>query len=127
MSGNGGCRFLPSIHEFRGVFGETPYRYLQRRRVEWAMFMLRHGTDSVTEVCANVGFTSLGTFSRTFTAIVGAPPTAYWEASAATEQPAPTSFAMRWSRRAGYSGSRTRPQRVRARSSAVPHRGVPLP
>lgn len=93
------------IREFRRVFGETPYRYLQRRRVERAMFMLRHGTDSVTEVCAEVGFTSLGTFSRTFAAIVGVPPTAYREASAGTPQEAPTSFAMRWSRPAGYSGS----------------------
>jgi AraC-like DNA-binding protein len=93
------------IREFRRVFGETPYRYLQRRRVERAMFMLRHGTGTVTEVCAKVGFTSLGTFSRTFTAIVGAPPTAYREASAATAQQAPTSFAMRWSRPADYSGS----------------------
>ena len=93
------------IREFRRVFGETPYRYLQRRRVERAMFLLRHGTDSVTEVCAKVGFTSLGSFSRTFTAIVGSTPTAYREASAATEQRAPTSFAMRWSRPADYSGS----------------------
>jgi AraC-like DNA-binding protein len=93
------------IREFRRVFGETPYRYLQRRRIERAMFLLRHGSDSVTEVCAKVGFTSLGTFSRTFTAIVGAAPTAYREASATTEQQAPTSFAMRWSRPAGYSGS----------------------
>jgi AraC-like DNA-binding protein len=93
------------IREFRRVFGETPYRYLQRRRVERAMFLLRHGSDTVTVVCAKVGFTSLGTFSRTFTAIVGATPTAYREASATTEQRAPTSFAMRWSRPADYSGS----------------------
>ena len=93
------------IREFRRVFGETPYRYLQRRRVERAMFLLRHGTDSVTEVCAKVGFTSLGTFSRTFTAIVGAAPTVYREAAVATEQQAPTSFVMRWTRPAGYSRS----------------------
>jgi AraC-like DNA-binding protein len=90
------------IREFRRVFGETPYRYLQRRRVERAMFLLRHGTDSVTEVCAKVGFTSLGTFSRTFTAIVGAPPTAYREAAVDTAQQAPTSFVMRWTRPADY-------------------------
>ena len=93
------------IREFRRVFGETPYRYLQRRRIERAMFMLRHGTDSITEVCAKVGFTSLGTFSRTFTAIVGAAPTAYREASATTAQQAPTSFAMRWNRPADHSRS----------------------
>ena len=94
------------IREFRRVFAETPYRYLQRRRVERAMFLLRHGTETVTDVCAKVGFSSLGTFSRTFTAIVGATPTAYREASANAGQQAPTSFAMRWSRPAGYARSR---------------------
>jgi AraC-like DNA-binding protein len=86
------------IREFHRVFGETPYRYLQRRRVERAMFLLRHGHDTVTDVCAAVGFTSLGTFSRTFSAIVGLSPTAYREAVSAGTQYAPTSFAMRWTR-----------------------------
>lgn len=84
------------IREFKRVFGETPYRYLQRRRVERAMFLLRHSHRTVTDVCASVGFTSLGTFSRTFTAILGVTPTAYREASVSS--PAPTSFAMRWTR-----------------------------
>lgn len=88
------------IREFKRVFGETPYRYLQRRRVERAMFLLRHSNRTVTEICASVGFTSLGTFSRTFTAILGVAPTAYREA--ATSLPAPTSFAMRWTRPASY-------------------------
>src|SRR5262245_13067126 len=65
------------IRSFRATFGETPHRYLQRRRVERAMFLLR-GTDrSVTEVCLAVGFASLGTFSRTFRDIVGESPTDY--------------------------------------------------
>jgi AraC-like DNA-binding protein len=87
------------IREFKRVFAETPYRYLQRRRVERAMFLLRHSRRTVTDICANVGFTSLGTFSRTFTAIVGVTPTAYREASAPLR--APTSFAMRWTRPVG--------------------------
>jgi AraC-like DNA-binding protein len=62
---------------FRQVFGETPHRYLQRRRVERSMFLLRETERSVTDVCLDVGFTSLGTFSRTFTAIVGETPTRY--------------------------------------------------
>ena len=62
---------------FRSVFGETPHRYLQRRRVERSMFLLRETDRSVTEVCFDVGFTSLGTFSRTFREIVGEPPSAY--------------------------------------------------
>ena len=62
---------------FRSVFGETPHHYLQRRRVERAMFLLRETERSVTDVCFDVGFTSLGTFSRTFRAIVGETPSAY--------------------------------------------------
>src|SRR6478752_766303 len=59
---------------FRAVFGETPHRYLQRRRVERSMFLLRETNRSVTDICFDVGFGSLGTFSRTFRAIVGETP-----------------------------------------------------
>ena len=62
---------------FRTVFGETPHRYLQRRRVERSMFMLRETDRNVTDICFDVGFMSLGTFSRTFRAIVGETPSAY--------------------------------------------------
>jgi AraC-like DNA-binding protein len=58
------------IRSFRVVFGETPHRYLRRRRVERSMFLLRETDRSVTDVCFDVGFTSLGTFSRTFREIV---------------------------------------------------------
>ena len=54
------------IRTFRAVFGETPHRYLQRRRVERSMFLLRETDRSVTDICLDVGFTSLGTFSRMF-------------------------------------------------------------
>ena len=62
---------------FRAVFGETPHRYLQRRRVERSMFLLRETDRSVTDICLDVGFTSLGTFSRTFREIVGETPSGY--------------------------------------------------
>jgi AraC-like DNA-binding protein len=62
---------------FRDVFGETPHRYLQRRRVERAMFLLRETDRSVTDICFDVAFTSLGTFSRTFHEIVGESPSDY--------------------------------------------------
>ena len=65
------------IRSFRATFGETPHRYLQRRRVERAMFLLRSSDRSVTDICLETGFTSLGTFSRTFPEIVGEPPSAY--------------------------------------------------
>jgi AraC-like DNA-binding protein len=62
---------------FRAVFGETPHRYLQRRRVERSMFLLRDTDRSVTDICFDVGFTSRGTFSRTFREIVGEAPSDY--------------------------------------------------
>jgi AraC-like DNA-binding protein len=65
------------IRCFRAVFGETPHRYLQRRRVERSMFLLRETARSVTDISLDVGFNSLGTFSRTFREIVGETPSAY--------------------------------------------------
>jgi len=65
------------IRSFRAVFGETPHRYLQRRRVERSMFLLRETNRSVTDICFDIGFSSLGTFSRTFREIVGESPSAY--------------------------------------------------
>jgi AraC-like DNA-binding protein len=63
--------------QFRATFGETPHRYLQRRRVERAMELLRETDRPVTEICFDVGFNSLGTFSHTFRRIVGESPSSY--------------------------------------------------
>ncbi|GAA1254382.1 hypothetical protein GCM10009677_00060 [Sphaerisporangium rubeum] len=81
---------------FRATFGETPHRYLQRRRVERAMFLLRETDHSVTDICFEVGFGSPGTFSRTFREIVGRSPRTYRKES--TSMPVPTCFAMVWLR-----------------------------
>ena len=84
------------IRTFRAVFGETPHRYLQRRRVERSMFLLRETDRSVTDICFDVGFSSLGTFSRVFRDIVGEPPSAYRRRGPLG--PVPTCFAMSWLR-----------------------------
>jgi len=63
--------------EFRLAYGESPYSYLMTRRVERAMALLRRGDLTVTEVCFEVGCSSLGTFSTRFTELVGMPPSAY--------------------------------------------------
>ncbi|MCX5602295.1 helix-turn-helix domain-containing protein [Streptomyces phaeochromogenes] len=81
---------------FRATFGETPHRYLQRRRVERAMFLLRETDRSVTDICFQVGFGSPGTFSRTFRDIVGRSPRAYRRESVTAA--VPTCFAMAWMR-----------------------------
>ncbi|MDX6739066.1 helix-turn-helix transcriptional regulator [Actinocorallia sp. A-T 12471] len=81
---------------FRATFGETPHRYLQRRRVERAMFLLRDTDRPVTDICFEVGFNSLGTFSRTFRGIVGSSPREYRKN--AVRAGAPTCFTMAWTR-----------------------------
>jgi AraC-like DNA-binding protein len=68
--------------EFKATFGETPHRYLLSRRMERAMALLRAGERSVTEVCHDVGFTSLGSFSTQFRRFVGVTPTDYRERTA---------------------------------------------
>ena len=63
--------------QFRLAYGESPYSYLMTRRIERAMALLRRGDLSVTEVCFEVGCSSLGTFSTRFTELVGMPPSIY--------------------------------------------------
>ena len=63
--------------EFRIAYGESPYGYLMTRRIERAMALLRRGDLSVTDVCFEVGCSSLGTFSTRFTELVGMPPSTY--------------------------------------------------
>ena len=63
--------------QFRLAYGESPYSYLMTRRIERAMALLRRGDLSVTEVCFEVGCSSLGTFSTRFTELLGMPPSAY--------------------------------------------------
>jgi AraC-like DNA-binding protein len=62
---------------FRAAFGETPYSYLMTRRIERAKALLRRGDLTVTEVCFEVGCTSLGSFSSRFTELVGESPSSY--------------------------------------------------
>ncbi|HET6532290.1 MAG TPA: AraC family transcriptional regulator [Actinoplanes sp.] len=65
------------VRAFRAAYGETPMRYLNRRRIERAQDLLRSANLTVTEICMLVGFTSLGSFSAKFTDLVGESPVAY--------------------------------------------------
>jgi transcriptional regulator GlxA family with amidase domain len=60
---------------FAAAYGETPMRYVTRRRIERAQDLLRVANLSVTEICMLVGFSSLGSFSTTFGELVGESPT----------------------------------------------------
>jgi AraC-like DNA-binding protein len=88
---------------FRRVFGETPYQYLLSRRLERARHLLRTTDLSVAEICLAVGFTSVGSFTTTFTRHVGVSPTTYRKAYRGPSEAdrIPLCFAMAWSRRAG--------------------------
>jgi AraC-like DNA-binding protein len=93
------------IRTFRATFGETPHRYLQRRRVERAVFLLRQTEDSVTEICLDVGFNSLGTFSRTFREIVGESPSEY-RGRGGGPMAVPNCFARAWMRPSSFGEAR---------------------
>lgn len=62
---------------FREAYAETPYSYLMTRRIERAKALLRRGDLTVTDVCFQVGWNSLGSFSARFTELVGESPSAY--------------------------------------------------
>jgi len=77
LAGLAGMSRFHLVREFRAAYGETPMRYLSRRRMERAQDLLRYANLTVTEICMAVGFSSLGSFSSRFTALVGESPSAY--------------------------------------------------
>ena len=86
---------------FRRVFGETPHQYLLTRRLERARHLLRTTEMPVAEICLEVGFTSVGSFTTTFSRHVGVSPTTFRKAYAGPSQAdrIPLCFAMAWARR----------------------------
>jgi AraC-like DNA-binding protein len=87
------------VRSFKKAFGETPHRYLQRRRVERAKELLRNTRLTVTEVSLAVGFRSLGSFSTAFRQLVGESPLAYarrWRSGDAP--PIPACFTLMYTR-----------------------------
>src|ERR1700682_5113731 len=94
------------IRTFKATFGETPHRYLQRRRVERAMFLLRESERSITDVCRDAACGSLGTFSRTFHDIVKVTPSEYRAREEVIH--APTCFVMAWTRPSSFGEARPR-------------------
>ncbi len=84
--------------EFKLAYGESPYGYLMTRRIERAMALLRRGDLGVTEVCFEVGCSSLGTFSTRFTELVGVPPSTYRRDAAAATREMPSCVAKQVTR-----------------------------
>ena len=96
--------------QFRAAYGETPYGYLMTRRIERAKALLRRGDLSVTDVCVEVGCTSLGSFSSRFTELVGESPSAYRARNHDATDALPGCVAM----------VQTRPSRIREASPPNP-------
>jgi len=65
------------IRQFHAIFGETPHQFRIQARLDRAKYLLAVEHDSVTQVCMEVGFSSLGSFSDLFERRVGVRPTAY--------------------------------------------------
>ena len=85
---------------FRRIFGETPHQYLISRRLERSRHLLRTTELSVAEICLEVGFSSVGSFTTTFTRRVGVSPTTFRTAYAgpSAADRVPLCFAMAWAR-----------------------------
>jgi AraC-like DNA-binding protein len=65
------------IRAFQALFGITPHQLRIAARLERAKQLLAAPGKSVTHVCMDLGFSSLGTFSSSFTRRIGRSPSAY--------------------------------------------------
>lgn len=85
---------------FRRTFGATPYQYLLARRLERARHLLRTTDMQVAEICLEVGFNSVGSFTTTFRRVVGVTPTTYRKAMAGPRRAdrLPLCFVRAWTR-----------------------------
>lgn len=81
---------------FTATYGRTPAAYLSERRIERAQDLLRATNLTVTEVCHAVGFSSLGSFSSRFRAIVGESPTQFQSRWGAGAPRIPGCFVLMW-------------------------------
>lgn len=94
------CAEATFIRSFKATFGETPHRYLQRRRLERSMYLLRTTELTVTDICMRCGFSSLGTFSRTFRDVVGESPSEFRRRG--PMPPVPSHFVRSWTRPSSF-------------------------
>jgi AraC-like DNA-binding protein len=99
------------IRSFKREFGETPHRYLQRRRIERAADALRETDLPVTEVALGVGFSSISWFATAFKEVMGETPTGYRERHRGAPPPMiPACFTMVWTRKSSFPQDGARPR-----------------
>ena len=81
---------------FKATYGVTPMEYVSQRRIERAQDLLRATNLTVTEVCFAVGFSSLGSFSSRFRAVVGVSPSDFQRRYAEGAPHIPGCFIFMW-------------------------------
>ena len=62
---------------FTQAFDETPHEFVTRLRIDEARRLLMTDNDSVTGICWDVGYESLGSFSTRFRTLTGLSPNAF--------------------------------------------------
>ena len=117
------------IRSFKREFGETPHRYLQRRRIERAATLLRETDRTVTEIALDVGFQGLSWFTTAFREIMGETPTAYRDrpprlARLVLGPDHRRRVASVLRRHGGRQGQRAREDRGQERRERLPHAGL---
>jgi AraC-like DNA-binding protein len=63
--------------KFKEVFNASPKKYIAQKKIEKAATLLRTDSLRVSDIAYDVGFDSLATFNRNFTAIYGKSPSEY--------------------------------------------------
>ncbi len=96
LAGVAGLSKYHFLRLFRATYGLTPVAYVSERRIERAQDLLRTTNLTVTEVCHAVGFTSLGSFSSRFRALVGANPSEFQQRYADGAPRIPGCFVFLW-------------------------------
>jgi AraC-like DNA-binding protein len=84
------------VRLFKATYGRTPMEYVSQRRIERAQDLLRATNLTVTEVCFAVGFSSLGSFSSRFRALVGESPSEFQRRYAGGAPHIPGCFVFMW-------------------------------
>jgi AraC-like DNA-binding protein len=77
LSAEAGLSAWHFLRLFKAAFGETPHQFHTRLRIEKAQELLTVTGRSVTDVCLDVGYSSLGSFSTLFARHVGESPHAF--------------------------------------------------
>lgn len=75
---------------FRAVYGEQPYAFIRRRKMQCAAVLLRSTDKTVLEIAGRFGYDNASKFAKAFSDVVGMTPLQCRKSSPATSLPSPT-------------------------------------